>query len=225
MTVLEGRIADVSLSGITITIPYHPDCVSKEWDRVLVEIPDGRHLTQKQRKMARALVGYIGDACGYLTGREKDQLHQELKKQFAHTTDGEVPEDFSLATADVTTGRRYIDFLVAMCIEDSVPTKEPLVEYAQDIAGYVYRCLLHRRCAICGKRADLHHVDRVGMGRDRHDMCHIGMACLPLCRKHHGEAHQHGDAALMEQYHLEPVAIDERISEIYQLEWRGNHDR
>ena len=55
------------------------------------------------------------------------------------------------------------------------------------------------------------------MGGDRHDMCHIGMECLPLCREHHGEAHQHGDAALMARYHLEPVAIDERIAEIYQL--------
>ena len=217
MTVLEGRISGVSLSEITIKVPYHPDYATQAWDRVLVEIPDGRHLTQQQRKMARALVGYIGDYCGYLTAREKDQLHQTLKRQFAATTDGEVPEDFSLATTDVTTGRRYIDYLVAQCIEDNIPTKEPLTEYAQDIAGYVYRCLMHRRCAICGKRADLHHVDRVGMGGDRHDMCHIGMECLPLCREHHGEAHQHGDAALMARYHLEPVAIDERIAEIYQL--------
>ena len=166
MTVLEGRISGVSLSEITIKVPYHPDYATQAWDRVLVEIPDGRHLTQQQRKMARALVGYIGDYCGYLTAREKDQLHQTLKRQFAATTDGEVPEDFSLATTDVTTGRRYIDYLVAQCIEDNIPTREPLTEYAQDIAGYVYRCLMHRRCAVCGKRADLHHVDRVGMGGD-----------------------------------------------------------
>ena len=55
------------------------------------------------------------------------------------------------------------------------------------------------------------------MGGDRHDMCHIGMECLPLCREHHGEAHQHGDAALMARYHLVPVEIDEKIAEVYQL--------
>ena len=88
MTVLEGRISGVSLSEITIKVPYHPDYATQAWDRVLVEIPDGRHLTQQQRKMARALVGYIGDYCGYLTAREKDQLPQTLKQQFAATTDG-----------------------------------------------------------------------------------------------------------------------------------------
>ena len=102
MTVLEGRISGVSLSEITIKVPYHPDYAAKAWDRVLVEIPDGRHLTQQQRKMARALVGYIGDYCGYLTAREKDQLHETLKRRFAATTDGDVPED-------VPPRRRWVD--------------------------------------------------------------------------------------------------------------------
>lgn len=217
MTVLEGRICGADMTEITIKVPYHPDYIDKAWDRVLVEIPDGRRISAEQRRMARALVGYIGDYTGYITAREKDMLHGMLKARFAKTTDGEVPEDFSLSDTDMTTARRYIDYLVAMCIEDNVPTKEPLTAYAQDIAGYVYQCLIHKRCAICGKRADLHHVDRVGMGGDRHDMCHIGMACLPLCREHHGEAHQHGDAALMARYHLEPVEIDEKIAEVYRL--------
>lgn len=36
-----------------------------------------------------------------------------------------------------------------------------------------------RKCAVCGRRAELHHVDRVGMGRDRREICHIGMQALP----------------------------------------------
>ena len=75
MTVLEGRISGVSLSEITIKVPYHPDYAAKAWDKVLVEIPDGRHLTQQQRRMARALVRYIGDHFGYLTARVKRRLH------------------------------------------------------------------------------------------------------------------------------------------------------
>ena len=102
MTVLEGRISGADMTEITIKVPYHPGYVEQCWDRVMVEIPDGRHISAEQRKMARALVGYIGDYCGYLTAREKDQLHQRLKKQFAATTDGEVPEDFSLRTTDMT---------------------------------------------------------------------------------------------------------------------------
>ena len=55
------------------------------------------------------------------------------------------------------------------------------------------------------------------MGGDRHDMCHIGMECLPLCREHHREAHDHGDQALMDTYHLEPVEIDKEIAKVYRL--------
>ena len=88
MTVLEGRISGADMTKITIEIPYHPGYVEQCWDRVMVEIPDGRHISAEQRKMARALVGYIGDYCGYLTAREKDQLHDTLKRRFAATTDG-----------------------------------------------------------------------------------------------------------------------------------------
>ncbi len=72
--------------------------------------------------------------------------------------------------------------------------------------------MIHKKCAVCGRKAELHHVDRVGMGRDRREICHIGMQALPLCREHHQEAHQHGDKALLEKYHLATVAIDERIA-------------
>ena len=60
-------------------------------------------------------------------------------------------------------------------------------------------------------------MDRVGMGRDRQEICHIGMRALPLCRAHHEEAHRHGDGRLMEKYHLEEVAIDGKIAKAYSL--------
>ena len=55
------------------------------------------------------------------------------------------------------------------------------------------------------------------MGGDRAHMSHIGLRCLPLCREHHQEAHQHGDAALMEKYHIEPIKIDDKIARTYKL--------
>ena len=45
----------------------------------------------------------------------------------------------------------------------------------------------------------------------------IGMEAMPLCREHHMEAHQHGDDALMEKYHLHPITIDEKICRVYRL--------
>lgn len=117
----------------------------------------------------------------------------------------------------MTTAREYISYLIELVLTYDVPTRAPLSELCEDIQRYVYACLMHRKCAVCGKPCDLHHVDRVGMGSDRKQIDHIGLRCLPLCREHHQEAHEHGDAALMDRYHLEPVKIDERIAQAYKL--------
>ena len=92
-----------------------------------------------------------------------------------------------------------------------------LAELAEDVQAYVYACCMNKVCAVCRRKAELHHVDRVGMGRNRDDICHTGMEALPLCRDHHMEAHQHGDARLMDKYHLEPITIDEKIARHYKL--------
>ena len=112
----------------------------------------------------------------------------------------------------MTTARLFITYLIDFMLENDVPSSRPLAEYADDVERYVYACLIHKKCAVCGRKAELHHVDRVGMGRDRREICHIGMQALPLCREHHHEAHQHGDASLLKKYHLATVAIDERIA-------------
>ena len=87
MTVLEGRISGVnlSLSEITIKVPYHPDYAAKAWDRVLVEIPDGRHLTQQQRRMARALVVepeiiFADEPTGNLDSVTSEEMMQLMRK-------------------------------------------------------------------------------------------------------------------------------------------------
>ena len=91
---------------------------------------------------------------------------------------------------------------------------------AEDIPRYVWACLMNRRCAVCGRHADLHHVDVVGMGRDRKEICHIGMRALPLCREHHTEIHSIGQEDFLRRYFLEPVKIDERIADVYRLKAR-----
>jgi hypothetical protein len=64
------------------------------------------------------------------------------------------------------------------------------------------------------------------MGRDRNDICHLGMDILPLAPVYHrlGNAtkniaaiHAMGDAAFMEKYHLEAVKVDAKIAKVYKL--------
>ena len=51
---------------------------------------------------------------------------------------------------------------------------------------------LEQKCAICNAKAQVHHVDAVGMGRDRAKISHQGMRAIALCPQHHREAHQIG---------------------------------
>lgn len=197
-------------------------------DEVTVLWQDRRVISPEQRRKAWALIGEIAAAYGYLGRGDKGDINATLKAEFLRarmdTLQAEAIRAFSLSDVDMTTARLYIDWLVEFAVVNDIPTHQPLYELAEDINTYVYACLMHKRCAVCGRRSDLHHVDRVGMGGDRHDMCHIGMEALPLCREHHMEAHQHGDRALMDKYHLQPVKIDEKIARLYKLGKRRKQD-
>lgn len=190
-------------------------------DQVTVLWQDKRLISPEQRRHAWALVGEISAACGYLSAGDKQQVNADLKRKFLIERMDELTAEaikrFSLSDCDMTTARLYIDFLVAFCVEHQIPTREPLAELAEDIEAYVYACAMNHVCAVCRRPGEIHHVDRVGMGRNRDDICHIGMQALPLCRGHHQEAHQHGDAALLEKYHLQPIAIDKKIARLYKL--------
>lgn len=182
---------------------------------------DGRSITPEQRRKAWALVGEISAAYGYLSAGDKEQLNADMKRQFLiqriDDLTAEAIKKFSLGDCDQTTARLYITYLIDFVIEHDIPTKELTTELCEDIEAYVYQCALYNRCAVCRKPADLHHIDRIGMGRNRNDIVHVGMQAITLCRAHHQEAHQHGDNALLDKYHLIPIVIDEKIAKAHKL--------
>lgn len=222
MEVVQGQVLGADPKGITIFVPYTnwERFALRQYETVEVGLHDGRTITPEQRRKCYALLGEIAAWAGMDTEEVKlTTKHDFIKRHL----EGLKKELFSLSDCDVTTAREYISYLIDFVIDFGVPCKKPLYELCDDIARYMYACCTHKVCAVCGIKADLHHVDRVGMGRDRTDMVHIGLECLPLCRNHHMEAHQHGDNMLMERYHLQPIAIDEKIAKIYKLGGKANN--
>jgi hypothetical protein len=65
-------------------------------------------------------------------------------------------------------------------------------------------------CAICNKKAEVHHVDVVGMGANRNKIVHLGMRAIALCRKHHNEAHTRGQA-FFDDYHVYGIKLDQYL--------------
>lgn len=97
-----------------------------------------------------------------------------------------------------------------------VPTKDSLLTQTDDIGKYLYLCLENRRCAICNQPAEVHHVDRVGMGRDREAIVHVGLNAIALCRRHHEEAHRR-EKALFADYHIYGIELDRHLCKVLSL--------
>lgn len=226
MEIVSGKIVDVQPGYIVIRAPYDniDMLITRRYGEVQIGLEDGRRITPEQRRKAFALVGEIAAWSGY----ERDEAHLTLKHQFVQQHLEQLQKElFSLSNCDVTTAREYINYLIDFCLTFDVPTHVPLVDLCDDVERYVYSCLIHKRCAVCGKKAELHHVDRVGMGNNRNEIQHIGRRCLPLCGGvggHHTEVDHLGDEAFCEKYHIKPVIIDARIIKTYRLRTKEQRD-
>ena len=214
---VKGKVGDIRNGYITITVPYDDwlTLTKREVREAWVELIDSRPLSDKQRRACYALINAIAEHFG--DGRESTKEYLKLK--FLIEDLGETADRlFSLSNAPMSLVAAFQNYLVRFILEWDVPLNFPLLDMVDDISEYVYACLINRKCAVCGKRSDLHHIDRVGIGRDRHDIVHEGMEVLPLCREHHNEIHTLGDRSFMEKYHFDSgVKLDKTLCKIYKL--------
>lgn len=206
---MQGQIADMDEDGgvlIRAAVPNLDRAILRRYDKVLVEFADGRRISPEQRKKAHALIGEIGEWAGYLPDEMKRLMKIEFKANHLESLEKKI---FSLANCDMTLAREFISFLIDFMIENGVPSRIPLYEQCEDIRRYVYACLMHKACAVCGKRADVHHLSgsRAGHGG-------TGAVVLPLCREHHGICHN-GEKEFLERYHLEGIEMTREIAKKY----------
>ena len=216
MEIIRGKITSADECGIMIFAPYSDieHMTLRKYSEVQIGLPDGRTISPEQRKKAHALINEIAEWMGEIPEYVKRLVKMEFIVNSLQSLEKEL---FSLSDCDVTTAREFITYLIDFMIEHDIPSKIPLYEQCEDIYRYVYSCALKKRCAISGRRAELHHVDAVGMGRDRDDIIHIGMRVLPLSREYHTLAHTKGNDWLLNEYHLEPITVDKQIAKVYKL--------
>lgn len=183
-------------------------------DEVTVCWQDARARSNEQIRKAWALMTEIAA----FQGEDKEDVYREQKVAFSAKNLDELQGVlFGLSTATVSTASAFISMLVEIIIEYGIPTREPLFKLADDIQKYVYACMLHKKCCVCGKKAELHHVDAIGMGYNRNDKPQIGNRVLPLCSEHHREWHNVGGTEFDNKYHIEPIQLDERLAKVYGL--------
>lgn len=216
---VKGRIVayDERRQELLIRAPYddYVTLTKRGYKSCLVQLVDSRPLSDKQRRMCYALLREISDFTGQSISSAKEWLKIKFLADDLQETADKI---FSLSSAPMSLVCAFQRYLIRFILDWDIPCKFPLLDYVDDVPDYIYACLIAKKCCITGKPADLHHVERVGMGRNRDDIIHEGMEVLPLCREMHELAHTMPDAEFFERYHLPGgIVADKTICRIYGL--------
>lgn len=219
--VVKGKVVDIDEKGeVTIKVRYDDwvTFLKRGYKDCLVQMIDSRPLSDKQRKACYALLREIADYAGMGTDSTKEYMKLKfLADDFGETAD----KIFSLSNAPMSLVCAFQRFLVRFILDWDIPCSFSLLNFVDDIQDYVYSCLVNKKCAVCGKHADLHHIDRVGMGRDREEIIHEGMEAMPLCREHHTECHTIGQQSFNDKYHFgKGIELDRTLCRIYGVKAR-----
>lgn len=203
--IVTGKI--LKYDGVKLTVlpdeEISREMLQKQIGSVEIRLNDGRTISADQRKKIFAIIRDIS----LWSGHDPEFLRQYFTWDFCLKSGSDW---FSLHDVDVTTARQYISYLIEFCFLHNVPTKDRLLCQTDDISRYLYLCLEYRKCAVCNKPAELHHVDRVGIGRNREEIVHAGMRAVALCREHHNLAHM-DEKKLFDRYHIYGIKLDDYL--------------
>lgn len=213
-----GFIVDLLKDGTAIIraqIPNIEQALRRGFLKVEIILWDGRRISPEQRRKCYALLGEIAEYTdGIRTAETVDEQKRLLKMEFMlKRMEATERRMFSLSDCDMSTAREFITYLIDFIIANDIPTRVPLIDNCDDIAAYMYACAMHRKCAVCGKPADVHHCEgsRIGAGVDREKVHQLGREVLPLCRVHHTELHAIPESEFIKKYHLQKVKLDEAL--------------
>lgn len=211
---VQGKILSAVNDIITIQVCADAQsyCFNHEAKTCEVRLDDGRRITSDQRRKIYATIRDIAEWCGDMP----DSIKAYFKWSFCGDNEH---EDFSLSDVDRETASEFLGYLIDFCIQNGVPCSDPLWDRCEDIDRYMYACVMSRRCCITGKQnAQIHHVDRIGMGRNRNEICQVGMRVVPLSADLHTMIHfTGGEWEFYEKYHITPIALTEKMCEYLKL--------
>ena len=103
----------------------------------------------------------------------------------------------------------FTTFLFDYFLDNEIPFRKEIANlYAeQQQSKYVYAMLSRKKCAICGKRADLEHFDSVNsVGGYKFDNG-LQTRFISLCREHHQEKHNIEVIEFEKKYNLKGIFL------------------
>jgi hypothetical protein len=171
-----------------------------------VWLDDGRHISAEQRKKAYATIADISLYTGYLPEEAKEWL------KYLHIARTGC-NYFSLSTCSMDTAREFINTLMEFTLEHGVILEDLGVNRTDDVSKYLYYCIKHRKCAVCGREnSDIHHCEgsRVGMGNNRNRVDNSNRLLISLCREHHTICHS-DELRFFKENHVYGIVYNDEI--------------
>ena len=196
----KGVICEKEESDDSVVIKIRvPGVNMKELDKngadIGIWLTDNRTITGLQRNKIYALCRAISKYSGHTV----DEIKDEFKDMFVEE---EGLERFSLSNCSLKTASDFMDFLIDFCFRENIPIEDASIVRDFNIHQFFKLCIIHRKCCVCGKPADIHHVDAIGMGNNRRKVDDSKKRKMALCRKHHSESHTIGQREFEEKYHV-----------------------
>lgn len=175
---------------------------------VRFELVDPRKARPKQRALFFALLGDIHNWSGTPT----EWLKEYFYTRYMIKTAG---KEISLADDTkntVSDAVKLIDDVINFVFEFGVPINQSYVLLPKDENYFQFECVKHQQCLICGKHADVHHLEGVpgntiGMGGNRKHVDHSKRLVAALCRYHHSEIHKLGTPEFCKRHHLTNIGV------------------
>lgn len=199
-----GKVLDVKDNKILIEVekPINGNYLellnSGKENLVDIQLLDQRKMSYKQIALSYALIGDISR----WSYDEPEWIKEVLKFYYK----GKTGKDFSHSRATKQEGNEWLDFLIQFVIKHHIELPGRY-HYLLERNAFFYYCLKYRSCCICGRHADIAHVESVGMGRNRLKINHVDFFFMALCRIHHQEQHQIGVNEFIKLYHIIPVKL------------------
>lgn len=169
-----------------------------------IRFDDGRMISALQRKKAYATIRDISDYTGYLPEQQKEWLkYLHIERTGA--------DYISLSDCTMDEAREFINTILEYAIEEGIPLSDLAINRTDDIGKYLYYCIKHKKCCICGRPGEIHHVDTIGMGNDRRKLDDSDHRKMCLCRNHHTIAHSRGMTAFEKMYHVYGIIVKDNL--------------
>ncbi len=198
---IQGYEYKESTTVLSIVIPKHIPKMNRYASEgapsVVLKIDDGRTITADQRRKIYATIADMSKHVGHVP-----EVLKEIMKYWHICRTGS--DYFSLSTCSVSTARSFINTLIEYCLEWQIPLSEPALLRVDEEFSFLAMCYRYKVCCICGKPGQDHHLDAIGMGRNRYEVYRDELddehEIIEICAVHHEEAHKLGVDTFLDKY-------------------------